>query len=395
MFKKSITICVVAAALFSFCANAIDITTLNPVELLKVKSKLFKGDIEYNVTLPQGYNEDSNKDKKYFVIFDLHPRSQPFLSGLQDWLSHNGEWPWPETIVVTPTGYNAEFASLFKQLVSNPKNQAILDYFESDLLKKIDTKYRTNGFKIYNGFVSNGAFGLYILLNRPKLFNAYLISSPSLANDFGAITSDAAQRLTHLDDKLRFLYLSIGNHQYERGNLASFDKFSQTLKEISPKTLDWQVHHNNKNNYMSQPIVSLVNGIEALFSDMYTDLKPDSDISKKGPDSIIEYYSMLSTKKYGFNISAEGSLKTLASSLMKKEPKKAFSIFHKTIKLYPESAYAWSGLAKAYNDIGDIKKAVNYQLIAVEKSKSMMAWHQRKHKNILEEYRKKLNKNNN
>lgn len=382
-------------ALCSTFANAIDITTLNPVESLKVKSKLFKEAIEYNITLPQGYNEESNQEKKYFVIFDLHPRSQPLLSGMHDWLSHNGGWPWPETIVVTPARYNAEFASLFEQLVADPKNQSILDYFESDLLNNIDAKYRTNGFKIYNGFVSNGAFGLYILLNRPQLFNAYIISSPSLANDFGAITSDAKGKLAQLDEQLRFLYLAIGDHQYERGNLAAFDVFAQTLKKSAPKTLDWQVHHNTENSYMSGPIVSVVNGIEALFADMFTDLKPDSDISKKGADAIIEYYSMLSTNKYGFNISAEGSLKALANSLMANEPKEALAIFHKTVELYPGSAYAISALAKAYAEIGNIQKAIDYQLIAVEKSKSMIAWHQKNHQKILDQYKAKLNNNNN
>ena len=140
MFKKCIKGCLFTLALFSAFANAIDITALNPVEPLKVKSKLFKEALEYNITLPQGYELETNKDKKYFVIFDLHPRSQPFLSGLHDWLSHNGGWPWPETIVVTPASYNAEFASLFEQLVEDPKNHAILDYFESDLLKTIDAR---------------------------------------------------------------------------------------------------------------------------------------------------------------------------------------------------------------------------------------------------------------
>ena len=35
---------------------------------------------------------------------------------------------------------------------------------------------------------------------------------------------------------------------------------------------------------------------------------------------------------------------------MKKDPKKALSIYHKTVELYPNSAYAFSSLAKAYAD---------------------------------------------
>ena len=391
MIKILVTSLIFMIGLNSPIVEATDINALNPIQSLKVKSKYFKEEIEYNVTLPKSYNEVKGKDKEYFVIFDLHPRSQPYLSGLHDWLSHNGDWPWLESIVITPANYNPEFAKLFEQIVSEPSNHTMLDYFEHDLLKAIDEKYRTNGFKIYSGFMGNGALGLFTLLNRPKLFNAYVITSPSLANDFGLITSESKVKLASEDDQMRFLYLSTGNHQYEQGNLPSFDLFEKALKTTAPTTLDWQIHRNNKNNYMSQPIISIVNGIESLFSDIHIDLKADSDISKNGSQAVIDYYALISDKKYGFDISAEGSLKALAKSLMASDSQKGLSIYQKTASLYPESAYALSSLAKAYADIGDINTAIKYQTQAVEKSKSMIVWHQNKHKQYLDEYIEKLN----
>lgn len=394
MFKILVASIVFIIGLHSSFAKATDIANLNPIQSLKVKSKHFKEAIEYNVTLPKSYNEAKGKDKKYFVIFDLHPRSQPYLSGLHDWLSHNGDWPWLESIVVTPASYNPEFAKLFEQIVSGPTNQTMLDYFEYDLLSSIDEKYRTNGFKIYSGFMGNGALGLFSLLNRPKLFNAYIISSPSLADDFGLITSEAKKKLSSNDEQMRFLYLATGSHRYEQGNLPSFELFEKALQTSAPKTLDWQVHRNNKNNYMSQPVVSIVNGIEALFSDIHTDLEVDSEVSKNGVQAIINYYERISDKKYGFEVSAEGSLKALAKSLMTSDPQKALSIYQKTVELYPESAYALSSLAKAHADIGEINKAVIYQTQAVEKSKTMIVWHQNRHKQYLDEFKSKLNKIN-
>lgn len=378
--------------LYSYVVEATEIKALNPIESLHVKSKYFKEAIEYHVTLPKSYGEEKGKDKKYFVIFDLHPRSQPYLSGLHDWLSHNGEWPWLETIIITPANYHLEFAKLFEQIVSDPSNHTMLDYFEHDLLKTIDEKYRTNGFKIYSGFMGNGALGLFTLLNRPQLFNAYIISSPSLANDFGLITSEAKKKLAIKDHKMRFLYLATGNHQYEQGSLSSFDLFEKALQTAAPDTLDWQVHRNNKHSYMSQPIVSVVNGIEALFNDIHTELKPDSSISKKGAQAIIDHYANISNKKYGFEISAEDSLKALAKSFMTSDPPKALSIYQQTVELYPDSAYALSSLAKAYADLGEIEKAVIYQTQAVEKSKTMIEWHQNKHKQYLNEFKTMLNK---
>jgi hypothetical protein len=43
-----------------------------------------------------------------------------------------------------------------------------------------------------------------------------------------------------------------------------------------------------------------------------------------------------------------------------------------------------------YADMGDINKAIKYQIQAVEKSKTMMAWHQNKHKQYLDEFKSQL-----
>ena len=141
---------------------------------------------------------------------------------------------------------------------------------------------------------------------------------------------------------------------------------------------------------MSRPVITLLNGVEALFDDIHNDLPADSDISKQGPDAIVKYYEKLSKEKYGFSVSAEGSLKALAKSLAKQDPNKALDIYVKATKLYPESAYAYYSLAKAYADQGEVNKAIDVQLVAVEKSKSMVQWHQNKHQQYLGEFKAML-----
>ena len=128
--KHLLNLIFLMVSISTIVAQSDDISKLNVMHSLKVSSKHFKEPIKYNVTLPEGYS--NNKDKSYYVMFDLHPRSHHFLSGLHDWLSHNGEWPWQKTIIITPADYNSEFAKLFGELRSNPKNQTILDYFEND-----------------------------------------------------------------------------------------------------------------------------------------------------------------------------------------------------------------------------------------------------------------------
>lgn len=367
---------------------AVDVKELNPIETIEILPKGFKEPVKYNVTLPHKYSTDESKE--YFVLFDLHPRSQTYIAGMQDWLSHNGEWPWLKTIIVNPAGYNSEFAAAFEHLAENSKDQSVLDIIQNGILKKVDEKYRTNGYKIYSGFMGNGALGLYTLLNRPDMFNAYLIASPTLGNNFGNVLLDAPEKLLVKYSGMKFLYMTIGNHRYENYHVESFKHFESELRKLPEGKLQWVSNSSEDHYYMSRPVITLLNGVEALFDDIHNDLSADSDISKQGPDAIVKYYEKLSKDKYGFPVSAEGSLKALAKSLVKQYPNKALDIYVKATKLYPESAYAYSSLAKAYADQGEVHKAIDVQLVAVEKSKSMVKWHQNKHQQYLDEFKAML-----
>lgn len=379
---------VITLLCLSFVGVTVDVKDLNPIETVEIKVSEFKQPIKYHVTLPDGYGEDA--DKKYFVLFDLHPRSQTFIAGMQDWLSHNGEWPWLKTIIINPADYHPEFAALFEALVKDPDDQRIIEVIQDGILKKVDEKYRTNGYMIYSGFMGNGALGLYILLNKPEMFNAYLIASPALANDFGRVVSEAPKKINVNHKRHKFLYMTMGDHPYESAHMDAFKTMEKAITEHAPKQLEWLSHHNESHHYMSRPIITLLQGIEALFDDIHNDLPHDSDISRQGVDAIIKHYKMLSDKKYGFPVSAEGSLKALAASMQENAPDKALEIYLKTVKLYPDSAYAHSALAKSYAKEGQFQKAIDSQTVAVEKSQKMIEWHQKKHQQLLDEYKSKL-----
>ncbi|MDP5214128.1 esterase [Pseudoalteromonas tunicata] len=359
-------------------------------ETLTITSAQFKTPIEYIVTLPNDYHSENKQDKRYYLHLDIHPRSQGYISQLNDWLSHNGEWPWPQTIVVTPKNYHSGFAQQFEQLIHEPNNAVLLNYIEHDLLASIDKQYRTNGFRTYSGFMGNAAFGLHILLNRPQLFTGYILASPTLGDNMFNISQSAIEKLKVKDDKLRYLYISIGGHPYEQNSIDAVKKFEYALSQTAPSTLEWQVVYNRTNNYMSQPIIALINGIEGLFADKFTPLAADSAISQQGADAIIAYYQQLSAKKYGFEVSAEGSLKHLAESWITTEPNKAQALFSRIIVLYPESSYAQSSLAAFYASQGNLEQAIAAQQKAVEKAKNLVEWHQLKQQGQLEQYQLQL-----
>ena len=378
-------------ALITQQANAIELTETDFVKTLSVPTADKAASIDFNITLPPSYYKKTNK--RYVVIFDLHPRSQPYLRGLHDWMSHNGDWPWLETIVVTPRGYSEQLGALKTLGEGDDVNVAgtkLLNFLEKGVFKALDDKYRSNGFRIFNGFTGNATLGLYTLLNRPELFNAYILASPILSDNYGNILLDAKAKLKQISGKTRTVFLSTSDSNYEQAQLTGFAELTEIIAAEKSAPLDITIKRFDGSYYMSQPALAAVHGIEAIFNDYHQTLKPDSAISLGGAQAILKHYKHLSEKKYGLAVSAESSLKALAFSKLESKPDEALEILKITVQQYPESAYAHQGLAKAYFELQQFDKAVARQIIAVEKSKSMIPWHQRKHQQHLQQYQASL-----
>ncbi|MBO6227119.1 MAG: hypothetical protein J6N68_05575, partial [Shewanella sp.] len=122
-------------AFFNVSANANDTFPAQP-QMLKVSSSLLTESANFKVTLPASYH--SNTYKRYVVLVDLHPRSHGYLAGMEDWMSHNGGWPWLETIIVTAPDGHAGLGELKSLATKQQENQQFLDFMEQDLLPAID-----------------------------------------------------------------------------------------------------------------------------------------------------------------------------------------------------------------------------------------------------------------
>jgi tetratricopeptide (TPR) repeat protein len=329
---------------------------ISTTEELKVTSTLLGAEsANFMVTLPHNYQQSPNT--RYVVLLDLHPRSHLMLVGMHDWMSHNGGWPWPETIIITaPDGHQA-LGKLKQRAIEQQGDQALLDFFEQDLLPAIDKRYRTNGFRIFNGFTGNAGLVLYSLINRPSLFNAYIAASPVLSADFAYVLNDAPKKLKNMQDKPRFLFVSTSDSDFEQRQLDSFVKLEGIIQTNANSQLNYQIKRFDGSYYMTQPILATANGIEMIFNDVHNTVKPDSVIGKQGAKAIVEYYQHLSKQVYGFEISAVESLTLLADSQLKTDPQTALSTFMLAIETYPKEAGAHAALAEAYIQLGEVDKA--------------------------------------
>jgi predicted alpha/beta superfamily hydrolase len=157
----------------------------------QVESKILGENRAYSVYLPPSY--DKTQLARYPVIYLLdgdvsHLKS---LAGLVEALSTERlEAQIKEAIIVavpnstnairerdfTPTNvywtFNGEVLEEFENIGNAP---AYVNFFENELIPKIDNKYRTTPQRVLVGESFGGLFASYVLMMNNKLFTDYLI----------------------------------------------------------------------------------------------------------------------------------------------------------------------------------------------------------------------------
>jgi putative esterase len=362
--------------LITFCTSTF---ASDREETLLITDKRFDLPLSFNVALPKSYS--AKQDKRYVLLFDFHPYAKTYLMGLHDWMSHNGEWPWLETIVVTPN-YGNPVGQLFD---GSGETTPLVEFITKQLLPTIDNKYRTNGFRIMSGFRFNGTIALSTLVTHPEAFNAYIVISPELkkfdANVFSKLDTLASlPRNAH-----KFVLFSHASTIKEDHQMAQYQTLNTKLSKFMAHN-QYEYQDFGQHYFMSLPALSTIGGIEKLFGDIHRGLAADSEISQQGVNAIIAHYKALSEHKYGFEVSPKRSIETLGFSLLPTLPEQGIAVLKENIRLFPKDAYTHHALARAYDQLGNLDKAIEHQYKANELAQSMLTWHAKRQKRTLEEY---------
>ncbi|MCJ8274916.1 MAG: alpha/beta hydrolase-fold protein [Psychrosphaera sp.] len=350
---------------------------------LKIDSKIYGITLDFSVSLPKGYAKST---QKYPLIFSFNHDGHSYLNGLNHWLSHNGDQPWLQTIVVTTAGYNKALSTRDIYGQGQEKAEQLQNFLQQELLPQLDRQYRTNGYKIFNGFFGSATFGLFTLLTKPTLFNAYIAASPTFGDTELQLLKLADKQLKKLKDLRRFLFISSGNSTLEQPQLQRFNDLINRLDEQAPQSLDWHQRRYDDLNYMSQPIFAVTAATQLIFKAATTALPATGKIAQQGPAAIIACYKKLSDSLYGFDISPQESIDDLGHHYLEQQPAKALEIFTLNTTLNPNSHWALNGQAKAYEALGQLELAVKTQqktLAVAAADPDLFPYHQNLYNNRL------------
>ncbi len=143
-----------------------------------------------------------------------------------------------------------------------------LEFIETELFPFIEKKYRVKDKqRTYIGFSLGGLFGFYAMLEKPSLFQRFIVGSPSIWFENKSILSlENKYAQNHADLPVK-LYVSTGSLEEEinAGMVRNMLEFTSLLKSRKYKNLVLKTDVIENETHLSSPAICFLHGITFLF----------------------------------------------------------------------------------------------------------------------------------
>ena len=234
------------------------------------------------IHLPEDYN--LNKAKTYPVMYVLDGSSQDKHTAFKmDLLSKVKLFP--EAIVVgipnTRGNRSRDFTPHYMKIDLEKRDSDLgngalfLKFLETEVIPFINANYSANGFSSLSGNSRGGLFVFYALLERPKLFDAYLCYSPAFWRENQLIVKKAASFFEQHHDLNTFIYMSLGDLENEKMK-KSYDAMITLIMEQELSELKFKNQITKNANHQTNAYKSTIYALEWLGSYLLNKKKSQS-----------------------------------------------------------------------------------------------------------------------
>jgi predicted alpha/beta superfamily hydrolase len=204
-----------------------------------------------NIYLPEGYKQDDST--KYPVIYLLDGSADEDFIHIVGLVQFNSfEWinQCPKSIVVGIATVDRKRDFTFQTTIQADKklfptagySERFISFIEKELQPFIDEKYNTNNDKTIIGQSLGGLFATEVLIKKPKLFNKYIIISPSLWWDNGYLFNNTSKLFQENFIQQTDIYIGVGKEgltptEIPRVMEEDANLLSEKIKEIKNKNV--------------------------------------------------------------------------------------------------------------------------------------------------------------
>ncbi|WP_148232038.1 alpha/beta hydrolase-fold protein [Maribacter sp. HTCC2170] len=342
-----------------------------------LKSEILQEDRPIIISLPVGYK---NNDANYPVLYLLDGLGNiKHVVGTVELLTESGTIP-PIIIVaiesldrsrdLTPSKagkdvYGGTGDAGIPQSGGAPE---FLQFLEKELIPYVESNFRTHPYRLLEGHSFGGLFGTYTLMEKPGIFDAFIIQSPALWWNKEEMTEKAKeffQSNTNLD---KSVYFGIGGGD-GWGMRQELIRYVDVIKQNNPKNLHWMHQEIGDEGHDDARLLLNYYGLKFVFSD----LKASENSLKNYSDEVFLKSEQHLADKYGKNVRRPASdyFDIITKLLNDQNDLGAITVLKRASEAYPNYAILSNNLGQLYEKTNQIDKAIEAYESAIIISKKL------------------------
>lgn len=336
----------------------------------EIQSKILNEKRVYSVYLPTSYQR--NQNQKYIVAYVLDGEKSKFLEvvGIAQSMhsSFNLKLQIPELIIVsientqrtrdfTPTNSkNYLDRDDIEAFSSSGQANNFMRFIGEELIPEMDRSFRTLSQRMIIGHSMGGLFALHCLLEKPSLFNYYLLIDPSWFWDRNYIGKRAKQVITQRSELKARVYIALANNlQDDKRHYQWGMEFFNFLKDSKLPGLSVQCKYFEDEKHLTVPVPATYYGLRFIFEPYEIDMNQ----VMQNPNILANYQAKAQRELFLDTKPDERFVNTIGYVALhdRQTPDIAITIFEINAANYPKSLNVWDSLADAYLVKGNKEKA--------------------------------------
>jgi predicted alpha/beta superfamily hydrolase len=382
--KISVTILLIT--FFQFSANAqladkIDLTKDNQLLGLGaqhiLKSEILQEERPIIISLPREYK---NNDNNYPVLYLLDGlQNIKHQVGTVELLTESGIIP-PMIIVavesldrsrdLTPSnaGQNVYGGTGKAGIPQSGGAPTFLKFLEKELIPYVETNFRTHPYRILEGHSFGGLFSTFTLMEKPDVFDAFIIQSPALWWNKEEMTARAKEFFKSNPNLDKSIYFGIGGGD-GWGMRQELIRYVDVIKQNNLKNLHWMHEEVGNEGHDDARLLLNYYGLKFIFFD----LKASEEFLKNYSDEAFLKSEQNLIDRYGKNVRRPvGDYFDIFTKLIDEgNDLGAITVLKRASETYPKYSMILSNLAQLYEKNNQIDEAIEAYESGLKVSKKL------------------------
>lgn len=235
----------------------------------RLHSERLGEDRRLNVFLPAGYEGSSERFPVLYLLDGSAHEDYFHVASLIDFLATYGVMPRTIVVGISNVDRKRDFTPPTKDekdLASAPTSggaDRFVGFLEAELVPYVNSRYRTNGSSAVIGQSLGGLLVTKVLLEKPGLFERYVIVSPSLWWNKQALLQGAGELMKKNQAPNRRVYISVADEHPEMR--ATAQNLVERLKESHWANLQYHYDYLADENHATSLHISVYNAMKYFY----------------------------------------------------------------------------------------------------------------------------------